>query len=56
MRVILRYLLAASVCDQLSILGVGGSEDVVPWSGALIPLAEDLGSVPSTHIKAYNCL
>lgn len=33
-----------------------GAAELLHWLGALVALADDLGSIPGTHMEAHNCL
>jgi hypothetical protein len=35
---------------------IHGVKKISQWSRTLTALAEDLGSIPSTHMEAQNCL
>ena len=35
---------------------LSGAGEMAQWLGALTALPEDLGSIPSTHMAAHNCL
>jgi hypothetical protein len=34
----------------------GGAEEMAQWLRQLTALPEDLGSMPSIHVAAHNCL
>lgn len=38
------------------VMGINRDGEVAPQLRALAAVAEDLGSIPTTHVAVYNCL
>jgi hypothetical protein len=52
------FLRALSICSIMAIIKISklGAGEMTQWLRALTAFPEDLGSIPSTHMAAHNCL